>query len=59
MIIINLLFLIIIFLIITLLEDLFGGGGGLSPGPCIFYALSIPTELISRGHFVGGSYNKG
>jgi len=25
------------------------GGGGLNPGPCIFYALSIPTELSSRG----------
>jgi ribonuclease HI len=27
----------------------FGGGRGLNPGPCIFYALSILTELCSRG----------
>lgn len=27
----------------------FGGGRGSNPGPCIFYALSIPTELSSRG----------
>ena len=25
------------------------GGQGLNPGPCIFYALSIPIELSSRG----------
>ena len=28
----------------------FGGGWGSNPRPCIFYALSIPTELNSRGH---------
>jgi hypothetical protein len=28
----------------------FGGGRGSNPGPYIFYALSIPTELSSRGH---------
>jgi hypothetical protein len=27
-----------------------GGGQGLNPGPCIYYALCIPTELSSRGH---------
>jgi len=25
-----------------------GGGRGSNPGPCIFYALSIPIELSSR-----------
>jgi len=28
---------------------IFGSGRGLNPGPCIFYALSQPTELSSRG----------
>jgi len=28
----------------------FGGGRGLNPGPCIYYALSLRTELSSRGH---------
>jgi hypothetical protein len=28
----------------------FGGGRGSNHGPCIYYALSIPTELSSRGH---------
>jgi hypothetical protein len=27
----------------------FYGGRGLNPEPCISYALSIPTELSSRG----------
>jgi len=27
----------------------FGGVRGLNPGPCIYYALSLPTELSSRG----------
>jgi len=27
----------------------FGGGRGSNPGPCIFYVLSIPTKLSSRG----------
>jgi hypothetical protein len=27
----------------------FGSGQGLNPGPYIFYALSQPTELSSRG----------
>jgi len=27
----------------------FGSGRGLNPGPCIFYALSQPTELSSQG----------
>ena len=27
----------------------FCGGRGLNPGHCIYYALSIPTELSSRG----------
>jgi len=27
----------------------FGGGRGLNPRPCIYYALSLPTELNSRG----------
>jgi len=31
----------------------FGGGWGLNPGPCIFYALSLSTELSSRGHSQG------
>jgi len=26
----------------------FGGGRGFNPGPCIFYALSILTELSSQ-----------
>jgi len=28
----------------------FSVGRGLNPGPCIYYSLSIPTELSSRGH---------
>jgi len=28
----------------------FGGGRGLYPGPCIYYVLSLPTELSLRGH---------
>ena len=28
----------------------FGGGQDSNPGPCLFYALFIPTELSSRGH---------
>ena len=28
----------------------FCGGRGLNPGPCIFYALSLSTELNSREH---------
>jgi len=27
----------------------FGGGRGSNPRPCIYYALSIPTELSSKG----------
>jgi len=27
----------------------FCGGRGLNPGPCIYHALSLPTELSSRG----------
>jgi hypothetical protein len=30
----------------------FCGGRYLNPGPCIFYALSVPTELCSRGHIM-------
>jgi hypothetical protein len=29
--------------------DFFGGGRDLNPEPCIFYVLSKPTELSSRG----------
>jgi hypothetical protein len=28
--------------------EIFGGGRGLKPRPCIYYALSLPTELSSR-----------
>jgi len=28
-----------------------GGGRGLNLEPCIYYALSLPIELSSRGHF--------
>jgi len=28
-------------------DSFFGGGQGLNPGPCIYYALSLPTELCS------------
>jgi len=27
----------------------FCGGRGSNPGPCIYYALSVPTEISSRG----------
>jgi len=30
----------------------FCGGRGLNPRPCIFYALSLSTELSSRGHIL-------
>jgi hypothetical protein len=29
--------------------DLFGGGRGSNPEPCIYYVLSLSTELSSRG----------
>jgi len=34
---------------ITTIPLIFGGGKCLNPEPCIYYALSIPTELSSRG----------
>jgi len=30
----------------------FGGGRGSNHEPCIYYALFIPIELSSRGHFI-------
>jgi len=33
---------------VYLFLSFFGGGRGSNLGPCIFYALSIPTELSSR-----------
>jgi len=36
----------------------FGSGRGLNPGLCIFYALSQPTELSSRGQKKRHVFNK-
>ena len=37
--------------LISFLVFFFGVGRGLNPGPCIYYALSLPTELSSRERF--------
>ena len=34
-------------------ETFFCGGRGLNPCPCIYYSLSIPTELSSGGLLFG------
>jgi len=36
----------------TCLVHFFGGGRDLNPRPCIYYALSIPTERNSQGPHV-------
>jgi len=39
---------LLLYIRLLLLLLLFGGGRDLNPGPCIFYALSIPIELSSQ-----------
>jgi len=42
-------FLVIIPILDKHIHFFFGGGRVLNPIPCIYYALSLPIELSSRG----------
>jgi len=35
--------------VLSRMNFFFGCGWGMNPRPCIFYALSLPTELILGG----------